>query len=112
MGGDCGERVIQDKPKFMSAKWQSKLMGERPALFWLLSAALAFPFLYLLRLGMNGEFGGAAQTGLRLIAACLAVALIWFLIAHRARRKERETMIDSYLERRHDQTHRQDPPSA
>jgi hypothetical protein len=103
---------MEDKPKFMSGRWQRKLLRERPVLFGLLVLVIGFPFLFALRLGVNGELGRMVQTGLHIAGACLGLGLIWLLVVERMRRKERNALIDSYLERRYDETHRKDPPSA
>lgn len=103
---------MEDKPKFMTAQWQSKLMRERPALFWLLATMLALPVLLALRLAHNGVLGGTAQIVVRVIEVCLLIGFLWLITAERRRRKERDSYIDAYLEQRYEQTHDHKPPSA
>ena len=103
---------MQDRPRFMSGRWQRKLQKERPVLFWLLLLAIGFPFLFVLWLARNGAFGNFVQTGLQIFGACLVLGLIWLLVLERLRRKVRNALIDTYLEHRYDQTHGKDPPSA
>ena len=103
---------MQDQPKFMSREWQRKLMREQPKLFWLLATVLAFPIVFTLRLGINGEFGSVVQAVIRILGLCLLLGCLWLLIAERWRRKKRNSLIDAYLEQRYEQTHERGPPSS
>ena len=96
-------------PRFLSARWQQRLQRERPAAFAALCLFLTLPVIFLLRLALNGEFGGAVQMALKLVGLCLIVGLGVFLIAQRLRRKQREALIDRYLEERHNQMHPPEP---
>ena len=102
---------MEDKPRFMSGRWQWKLMRERPIAFSLLCAAFTIPVLFVLRLGLNGGFGGTVQTVFRVIGVCLLIGLLWLIVVERRRWKERNSHIDAYLEQRYEQTHAKNPPS-
>ena len=103
---------MEDKPKFMSGRWQRKLMKERPIAFWLLCFVPPIPLLVLMRLGLKGELGSLVQMALQVFVAIVALGLLWLIVVARKSRKDHDTRIDVYLEQRYDQTHERGPPPA